>query len=157
MYRDYRKASNTTLEAAADILKHSKDTLTLYEYQEKEPHPVTVCGYMDLCKGDLNLAQWHCANMCSVGKRLGRQFFNGEALHAGINVLDNINRMKSIQTDLLGVLADGVISPDEYAVIDGILDRGKTLNAAIAKLSAEKEKSRLLAHKRPFKKHEAMV
>jgi hypothetical protein len=140
MYRKCRKAAGLELLEASYELKHTRKTLTTIEYAEREAHPATVVKMCEVYDCGTRLAQWHCANQCSVGKMLGRQYLDGEITLAGMKVLSGLDKLDNGRKKLVSILADGRIEPNEYAQLTDIITSIEQIDAAIGLIAAEKDK-----------------
>ena len=148
MYRGCRKAAELALLDASQVLKMSCETLVKIEYFEHEPHPLQVLKMCELYGAGKLLAQWHCANQCSIGKFCGRQFTEMIPALAGMQLLGSIEELTGTRIDLVKVLQDGMITLNELPVVDDILDKCHSFTRAAIALEMEREKAAGLAHRR---------
>jgi len=143
MYRDSRKNARISLLNAESVLRMTKERIIRIEYGEEEVPPEKVVLMEDLYQTGNRLMLWHCGNGCSVGKCLGYEYQEMNPLLAGVKILSSAEKIIKKRHDLLNILDDGEITPDEIPQINKLCSDYKNLMTAILALKMEIEKTTL--------------
>ncbi|MBP2652594.1 MAG: hypothetical protein H6Q73_163 [Firmicutes bacterium] len=143
MYQDCRKSAGISLLTAEALLNMGRKRIVRIEYGEEEVPPDKVVLMDDLYQAQSRLMMWHCGNGCSVGKCLGYQYYEISPSLAGVKILNSAENIIKKRHDLLTILDDGKITPDELPRLEDLCEDYKTIRAASLALEVEKEKHRL--------------
>jgi hypothetical protein len=140
MYRDCRKTAKVALLTAEQEIGLCRDSLVKGEYGQIEFQPHKVAMMDDLYKTNKRLMYWHCCNMCSIGKRMDNQYEDINPVLAGMRLISSLDKLVSHKPNLVSILEDGVISPNEIPLLNPIIITAKLFRASSMAIELEKEK-----------------
>jgi len=141
MYRDCRKNAGIALLTAEQVLHLTKERIVRMEYGEEEVPPEKVVLMDDLYRAGSQLMLWHCGNGCSIGKCLGYEFPQMHPIMAGVKILNSAENIIKKRHDLLTILDDGEITPDELPKMNELTTDYKVIRTATLALEMEIEKN----------------
>jgi len=142
MYRDCRKAAGISLLTAEANFKITRDRIVRIEYGEEEAQPNKVVLMDDLYHANSKLMMWHCGNGCSIGQCLGYQYVELDPVIAGVKLLYSVENVIKKRHELLRILDDGKITPDEVPILSDLCIDYKTLRLATLALEIENKRHR---------------
>ncbi len=127
-------------EGAAELLGISVSTLASYELNLTKVVPAESIILMADAYNAPELKRWYCNNVCPLGEDLPPVEL-AELDRLTVKTLSSLRKVSDVKDNLLDIAADGVISEDEEAKLEQIIETLKEVSAVAQSLILWAEKN----------------
>lgn len=133
MYKEARKKAGLSIEEAAYRLNIAPRTLCKYESGELNVPP-DMALKMSQIYGMPELAPWHCAKRCAIGRVFCPVFQMGDLATDTLRLMRELRDVNERIGDLVDIAADGEVESNELSAFQDVVKELSELGEAIEKI-----------------------